>query len=151
MPRRPSGSQEEPGPSRPRQPGNNRRSPAKQLQSEPAFGNENGAQAQKEEPAPRTIDTQTGDVLPRAGGELFEPEAEFPSEEKHELTPEEKLKETLKGYKARIPASLKQKNGQLIHELIDALVTDPRATQEALNSFIDRCELYLQQKKGGAA
>ena len=64
----------------------------------------------------------------------------------------DRLKIILKGLKAQIPGDARgDTSRKTVHELIDAMVADEKATEKALNSFIDRCNLYLQNRKGGTA
>jgi hypothetical protein len=104
---------------------------------------------------PRTVDVETQEVIESASAEegqvpMF-PEVEPEKPAEPELSPEDKLKKILAGYKEKITgASRGAQSGKTVHELIDAIVADPKATAEAISSFIDRCEHYLQSMKGGA-
>ena len=105
-------------------------------------------------PIPRTVDTESGEVLQPAANEegqlgMF-PEGE-PKQEP-ELSPVDKLKELLKDYKEKIPADrVGSKDGRTVHQLIDVMVANPKSTEKDLNSAIDWCEDQVQKAKAGGA
>jgi hypothetical protein len=126
---------------------------ARQIEEQPsALQPGNGDHPQEQAPS-RTVDVPSGEVI-QGNGELFEQEDEFPSGAQSEPTPEEKLKEILKDFIPRIPESASTKSDGNIQAALKAIIEKPDATVKALNSWIDRINLYFQNiaaKKGGAA
>ena len=103
---------------------------------------------------PRTVDVESGEMIQQPAaeegqGDMF-PELEPAAAAQPELSPQDKLKETLKGYLPEIPEQLAVKAGN-VRQLIDGLLKDPKATVDNLNSWIDRCLQYVQAKKERAS
>jgi hypothetical protein len=81
----------------------------------------------------------------------LEPTAEqhFPEGQEKSETTLESLKDLLKGYKNKIGAEVVgNKTGKTVHQLIDAMLANPKATKEDISSAIDWCEGQIQE--GGA-
>lgn len=110
---------------------------------------------------PHTVDPQTQEVIETSAAAQdaadqpsfpeIEPEAPKVAAEP-ELTPEQKLKEILKGYKGKIPATLvgNAKTGKTVHQLIDAMIGNEKATAENINSAIDWCADLLQKEQAAS-
>ena len=108
------------------------------------------------QPVTRTVDTESGEVLPTGtrpeeGQEALFPEAEPEKPPEPDPNPLESLKVILASYKRKIPADAKANKGTPIHAILDAAIADPKATEKTINTLIDNCEHYLATMKGGAA
>ena len=108
------------------------------------------------QPIPRTVDVQSGEVLTQTDADdkaqlpMF-PEAEPEAQPEPELSPEDKLKKILAGYKEKIPAGLVgTRTGKTVHQLIDAVVANKKATASNLSAAIDWCANLLQQREEGS-
>ena len=108
------------------------------------------------QPVQRTVDAESGEVLPTGtrpeeGQEALFPEAEPEKPPEPDPNPLESLKVILASYKRKIPADAKANKGTPIHAILDAAIADPKATEKTINTLIDNCEHYIATMKGGAA
>jgi hypothetical protein len=100
---------------------------------------------------PHTVDVETQEVIERASAEEGQVPM-FPEEDppKAEPTAEEKLKEILKDYLAKIPADLKAPSGKTIRSRIQDLIDKKDATVEDLNPTVDWCSQFIQRQQEGS-
>jgi len=105
------------------------------------------------QPVPRTVDAESGEVLPTGarpeeGQEALFPEGDPAKPPEPEKSPVDSLKEILAAYKLKIPATVKGDKGTLVHTIIDTLIANPAATEKEINGLIDRCVQYNQTHGG---
>ena len=110
-----------------------------------------GTKQLESQPIPRTVDVESGEVLPEHEEDDGE-QLVFPSgDPQPEPSPVDKLKEMLATFKASIPAKAHNATGETVHSMIDAIIAKADASEGQVNEMIDRCNQYVQAMKGRKA